>query len=134
MSTYEGFGHTSEQFSQLHQGAVAAAAHSLVATQHEPLIPPRKAQSFNLDKEEVVESNSRLLLAISQADFLTYSLLVDENLTCFEPQACGHLVKGVPFHKYYFQRNQTSIPEEENVSIIDPDVKIIGDVRQFALR
>lgn len=134
MSTYEGFGKAGDQFPQLHEVAVAATAHSFMASQHEHVVAPRNTQSFDVDKVEVVESNARLLQAISQADFLTYSLLVDENLTCFEPQACGHLVRGVPFHKYYFQRNRNNNAEAENVSIVDPDVKVIGDVRQIASR
>jgi len=26
----------------------------------------------------------------------------DPNMTCFEPEAKGHLVEGMEFHKFYF--------------------------------
>ena len=38
--------------------------------------------------------NQRLLDAIASGDKLTYSVLVDDAVTAFEPEACGHLVTG----------------------------------------
>lgn len=71
----------------------------------------------------------RLLDAISKGDYLTYSCLVSEDLTCFEPEGCGHLVKGIGFHKYYFDlwRNEDSRPAT-NTTMIEPHTRVIGDV------
>jgi hypothetical protein len=38
-----------------------------------------------------------------QADFAyTYRELMDESVTCFEPEAKGCLIEGLEFHKFYF--------------------------------
>ena len=34
--------------------------------------------------------------------FFVYSKFVDPQLTCFEPEACGYLIEGIDFHKFYF--------------------------------
>lgn len=83
----------------------------------------------NSEKMEVLASNSRLLLAIEQSDYLTYSVLVDKALTCFEPEACGHLVKGLDFHKYYFDKKTN---EKKNSTMVDPVVNVYGDVAVMA--
>eukprot|EP00741_Cyanophora_paradoxa_P024628 tig00000269_g23779.t1 len=28
--------------------------------------------------------------------------MCNETATCFEPEALGHLIEGMPFHRYYF--------------------------------
>lgn len=81
------------------------------------------------DKMEVLASNDRLLTAIEQSDYLTYSVLVDKELTCFEPEACGHLVKGIDFHKYYFDRKTN---DKKNSTVVDPVVNVYGDVAVMA--
>ncbi|KAJ8614027.1 hypothetical protein CTAYLR_009613 [Chrysophaeum taylorii] len=91
------------------------------------------AASFDVDIEDVVASNSRLLVAISQGDYLTYKHLVDEKLTCFEPEGCGHLVQGLDFHKYYFDRSKREASSETgNVSVVQPHVRIFGDTALMA--
>mmetsp|Transcript_20337 Transcript_20337/g.62883 ORF Transcript_20337/g.62883 Transcript_20337/m.62883 type:complete len:183 (+) Transcript_20337:33-581(+) len=91
-----------------------------------PALAAHLAQS---DVAEVKLCNSALLTAIKQGDLRTYEHLVDDALTCFEPEACGHLVEGKDFHKYYFRRHEKAAPPEEaNVTTVDERVKVLGDV------
>lgn len=52
--------------------------------------------------QELIALNQKLLDSISNHDWETYASLVAEDLTCYEPQANGQLVEGLPFHKFYF--------------------------------
>jgi len=52
--------------------------------------------------DDVLALTRRLLDAISARDWATYEELCDPGLTCFEPEARGQLVAGLPFHMYYF--------------------------------
>ena len=52
--------------------------------------------------DDVLALTRRLLDAITERDWVTYKELCDPGLTCFEPEACGQLVVGLPFHQYYF--------------------------------
>lgn len=60
--------------------------------------------SENVPNTECVLLNlsRRLLDAIDQKDWKTYTSLCDENLTAFEGESNGHLIEGLPFHKFYF--------------------------------
>ena len=57
-------------------------------------------------------------------------LLVDEGVTCFEPEACGRLVAGRDFHKYYFDvaRDAAAVPSVASRSTIaEPTFRVMGD-------
>lgn len=54
---------------------------------------------------DVIQANQALLDAIARNDWATYEKYVDATLTCFEPEAAGHLVEGTDFHRYYFQHS-----------------------------
>jgi calcium/calmodulin-dependent protein kinase (CaM kinase) II len=43
-----------------------------------------------------------LLKAVSDCDWKRYAELCHPSLTCFEPESNGLLVKGLDFHKFYF--------------------------------
>jgi calcium/calmodulin-dependent protein kinase (CaM kinase) II len=47
----------------------------------------------------ILDANQRLLNAIAAGDYAEYSALCSADLTAFEPEAKGHLVVGLPFHK-----------------------------------
>jgi len=53
-------------------------------------------------EKEVLECQRKLLDAIATCDWATYEQLCAEDMTCFEPEAVGHLVEGMAFHKFYF--------------------------------
>jgi len=53
--------------------------------------------------EEILELTRRLLAAVAAGDWKSYCELVSDDITCFEPEARGYLVTGLPFHEFYFR-------------------------------
>lgn len=79
---------------------------------------------------ELVALNQKLLDAIAVGDWQTYAELCDTSLTCFEPEAHGHLVEGMPFHRFYFDLGGAS--GAQNTTISSPHVRIMGDAAVVA--
>ena len=80
------------------------------------------------DKHDIVELislNQKLLAAIDGGDWSTYVDLCDADLTAFEPEASGHLVKGLEFHRFYFDLKNEG-PRQSTIS--SPHVRLMGDV------
>jgi hypothetical protein len=75
--------------------------------------------------EELLAINKRLLHAIVDGDWKTYEELCDPQLTCFEPEARGHVVHGLAFHKFYFDLGGASGPS--NTTMVEPTVRFCGD-------
>ncbi len=80
--------------------------------------------------DEILDLTRRLLAAIAAADWPTYTSLVAADVTCFEPEARGHLVEGLPFHEYYFRlaagRSPTAAPPT-TTSLASPHVRWLGN-------
>ena len=51
---------------------------------------------------DFVSLTQELLNSIASGDYETYQRLCANDLTCFEPECEGHLVQGLPFHKFFF--------------------------------
>jgi calcium/calmodulin-dependent protein kinase (CaM kinase) II len=77
-------------------------------------------------EQSLLAASARLLQAIDSGDWQTYADLCDDRLTCFEPEAAGHLVEGLPFHKFYFDLPPSNSPRLSSMS--SPHVRVIGDV------
>ncbi|MEI6504588.1 MAG: DUF4440 domain-containing protein [Planctomycetota bacterium] len=79
--------------------------------------------------DEVLAVNRRLLDAIAAADWKAYKDLVADDITCFEPEAKGQLVEGLPFHKFYFDlagdRSKAAAPT--TTTLASPVVKMLGN-------
>lgn len=52
---------------------------------------------------QIIALTQNLLDSIAKADWDSYVELCDPSLTCFEPEAVGHLVEGLEFHHFYFK-------------------------------
>ena len=87
---------------------------------------------------EVLAVNRRLLDAVAAADWKTYKELVADDITCFEPEAKGQLVEGLPFHKFSFDlaghRSIAAPPVTTTlastvVKMLGNDVAIVASVR-----
>ena len=79
--------------------------------------------------EEVLAANRRLLDAVAVADWKTYKELVADDIPCFEPEAKGQLVGGLPFHKFYFDlaAAKPTGPSSVTTTMASPVVKMLGD-------
>jgi calcium/calmodulin-dependent protein kinase (CaM kinase) II len=74
---------------------------------------------------ELLALSRKLLTAIDNGDWNAYAELCEESLTCFEPEAVGHLVAGLPFHKFYFDLPPGNAPKQSTMA--SPHVRICGD-------
>ena len=79
--------------------------------------------------EEVLGLNRKLLATIAAGDWPAYRELVAPDITCFEPEAKGHLVEGLPFHEFYFKLAGDSAKPATpaTMTIATPVVKILAD-------
>lgn len=75
--------------------------------------------------QELLKLSRELLHAIDGGDWKRYAELCDESLTCFEPEACGQIIAGLPFHKFYFDLPRGSAPKQSTIA--SPHVRVIGD-------
>jgi ketosteroid isomerase-like protein len=75
--------------------------------------------------DELLALNHRLLAAIAAGDWKVYEELCDPQLTCFEPEARGHLVEGLKFHQFYFDLG--GFNEPKNTTVVSPVVKFCGN-------
>ena len=76
---------------------------------------------------ELLELSRKLLTSIDAGDWKTYVSLCDVSITCFEPEALGHLVAGMPFHQFYFDLPGTPTKPAKQSSIASPHVRLMGD-------
>lgn len=76
-------------------------------------------------EQELLSLSQKLLTAIDAGDWATYAGLCDESLTCFEPEAMGQLISGLPFHKFYFDLPKGKTPKQSTIA--SPHVRIVGD-------
>ncbi len=74
--------------------------------------------------QELLSLNQKLLESIALADWKTYAELCDASISCFEPEARGHLVEGMPFHEYYFKLGAD--PNARTTTLAQPHVRMLG--------
>jgi calcium/calmodulin-dependent protein kinase (CaM kinase) II len=79
---------------------------------------------------EIIDLTRQLLDAITQSDWAKYTDLCAADLTAVEPEAGGHLVQGMGFHKHYFDMADGSPYAGVTTTISSPHVRLMGD---FAL-
>jgi calcium/calmodulin-dependent protein kinase (CaM kinase) II len=80
-------------------------------------------------KAEVLAANKALIEAIRILDYETYASLCSPNMTCFDPEARGTRVKGLDFHRFYFDLAKTPTctePADRNENMVDPEVVLLG--------
>jgi calcium/calmodulin-dependent protein kinase (CaM kinase) II len=76
---------------------------------------------------ELLGLSEQLLRAIDSGDWAAYAALCDASITCFEPEACGQLVAGLPFHKFYFDLAAGAKPSPRQSTMASPQVRVMGD-------
>src|SRR6478672_11625944 len=77
--------------------------------------------------QQLLDLNQKLLVAIVGGDWKTYESLCDPSISCFEPEARGNLVLGMPFHKYFFDLPGTPQKPAKNITMSQPHVRLMGD-------
>jgi len=77
-------------------------------------------------EQEIIDLTKKLLDSIVRKDFKEYEEICAKDLTSFEPEGQGHLIKGLPFHKFYFDLESSS-PYNGKQHIFSPVVRFIGE-------
>jgi calcium/calmodulin-dependent protein kinase (CaM kinase) II len=77
--------------------------------------------------EELIALNQHLLDSIAAGDWATYERLCAPALTAFEPEARGHLVEGLDFHRFYFQDPAGGAPPPRQNTMSSPRVHLLGN-------
>jgi calcium/calmodulin-dependent protein kinase (CaM kinase) II len=75
-------------------------------------------------EQELIDLTQQLLDGIANGDWELYEHLCDAGLTAFEGESRGHLVAGLPFHKYYFDLERPATPS--HTTICAPHVRLLG--------
>ena len=78
---------------------------------------------------ELLKLNQHLLDAIAAGDWDAYRSVVTPDITCFEPEARGHLVEGLAFHEFYFKLpgDPSKAPRPVTNTMASPVVKLLSD-------
>ncbi|CAM6097992.1 unnamed protein product [Calypogeia fissa] len=78
--------------------------------------------------DDLLRTTERLLRGIDSNNYEVYKDICDPGLTAFEPEAAGHLVEGLDFHKFYFDKKAVSGPFlPSDSTIAAPKVTLLGD-------
>src|SRR4051794_17285388 len=77
-------------------------------------------------ERELLDLTQRLLNSITTADWATYTELCDPSLTAIEPEAPGQLVRGLEFHRFYFDLGGIRGPHR--TTMCSPEVRLMGEV------
>jgi Calcium/calmodulin dependent protein kinase II association domain len=82
-----------------------------------------------LSDDFFVSLTQKLLDSVVSGDYKTYQSLCADNLTCFESETDGHLVQGMPFHKFFFDLPSDSKPKAPpaTVTMSGVHVRRLGD-------
>lgn len=75
-------------------------------------------------RQEIVDLTARLLDSIASGDWEIYAGLCAADLTAFEPEACGHRIEGLEFHRFYF--DNLSHRHAVNTTLCQPHVRFAG--------
>ncbi|XP_014676859.1 PREDICTED: calcium/calmodulin-dependent protein kinase type II delta chain-like [Priapulus caudatus] len=78
-------------------------------------------------KQDIIRMTEQLLDAITSGDYEAYTKICDPNLSSFEPEALGHLVEGMEFHKFYFDNVLGKNCRAINTTILNPHVHLLGE-------
>jgi hypothetical protein len=78
---------------------------------------------------ELLALNQKLLEHIVGGEWKAYEAMCDSSITCFEPEARGQVVAGMPFHKFYFEMPAGDNPKKavKQVTMAQPHVRLMGE-------
>jgi len=82
----------------------------------------------DIDRQQILAFNRRLLEAIRTGDYATYESLCDPDMTCIEPETLGQIVAGRKFHQHYFDLPAAApgVAPATNITMCDVTVRVAG--------
>jgi calcium/calmodulin-dependent protein kinase (CaM kinase) II len=83
-----------------------------------------QANGVKADDGVLLQLNQLLLNTVVTNNVDLYSKLCADDLTCIEPETDGHIIKGLDFHRFFFQEPS---PNPPHVFMTNTYVKRLGD-------
>ena len=79
--------------------------------------------------QEILAINQAMLESVSTGDWEHYNQVCSPEISCFEAESEGHLVEGLPFHRYYFKlpSQSPSAPSPVSVTMVRPHLRWLSD-------
>ena len=68
-----------------------------------------------------------MLESVAAGDWENYSRVCSHEISCFEAESEGHLVEGLPFHRYYFELPSQSTTTPVSVTMARPHLRWLSD-------
>ncbi len=79
---------------------------------------------------EVEECLMDLLHSVQQADVETYVKRVSDQVSCFEPETRGHLLRGIGLHRFMVERSRPV--DQYHIELVDPVIRVGKDMAYVA--
>jgi calcium/calmodulin-dependent protein kinase (CaM kinase) II len=79
---------------------------------------------------EILAINQTMLENVLRGDWQAYAASCSSDVSCFEAETNGILVEGLPFHRFYFAKSEsstTSQPADAQVTMARPHVRWLSD-------
>lgn len=84
--------------------------------------------TLNPRDEEILAINQAMLESVASGDWERYASFCANDLSCFEAETNGHLVEGLPFHRYYFELPASeAAPTPVTVTMARPHLRWLSD-------
>ena len=79
--------------------------------------------------QEILAINQAMLESVAAGNWEHYSQVCSPEISCFEAESEGHLVEGLPFHRYYFElpNQSTSAPSPVSVTMARPHLRWLSE-------
>ena len=77
--------------------------------------------------QEILDINQAMLESVAAGDWENYSRVCSPEISCFEAESEGHLVEGLPFHRYYFELPSQSTTTPVRVTMARPHLRWLSD-------
>ena len=85
---------------------------------------------FQERDQEILAINQAMLESVASGNWEHYSQVCSADISCFEAESVGHLVEGLPFHRYYFNlasEEPNNAPAKVTVTMARPHLRWLND-------
>ena len=85
--------------------------------------------TFQQRDQEILAINQAMLESVASGNWEHYSQVCSADVSCFEAESEGHLVEGLPFHRYYFDLpgDPNPAPTPVTVTMARPHLRWLSD-------
>ena len=90
---------------------------------------PLPSMAFTERDREILAINQSMLESVAGGNWENYAQACSDDVSCFEAESEGHLVEGLPFHRYYFElpSDGSTPPSPVTVTMASPHLRWLHD-------